>query len=155
MLRVQPLLWNNWVNTFPRKWIHATIEELCFLCGPCWGVIKRTKKIVWGSWVSRRQPARILTWEQINWIAELRHQNYWVQFSWKLKVRLWREDFMCAVLQSYLECVIQWDYYSSCVKIRCQETASGDCNRLRTLVGVTVNCKVWKSAIALYYELSI
>jgi hypothetical protein len=34
--------------------------------------------------------------------------------------------------------------YSSCVKIRCQETESGDCNRLRTLECVTVNCKVWK-----------
>jgi hypothetical protein len=36
----------------------------------------------------------------------------------------------------YLECVIQWDCYKSCFKIRCQETASGDCNRLRTLVCV-------------------
>jgi hypothetical protein len=27
-------------------------------------------------------------------------------------------DFVCAVVQSYLEC----DSYSSCVKIRCQET---------------------------------
>jgi hypothetical protein len=26
--------------------MHATIEELCFLCGLCPGVIKRTKKIV-------------------------------------------------------------------------------------------------------------
>jgi hypothetical protein len=33
----------------------------------------------------------------------------------------------------YLEWVIQCDCYSSCAKIRCQETASGDCNRLRTL----------------------
>jgi hypothetical protein len=33
--------------------------------------------------------------------------------------------------------------------IRCQETASADCNRLRTLVGVTVNCKVWRFAVAL------
>jgi hypothetical protein len=43
----------------------------------------------------------------------------------------------------YLECVIQWDCYSSCVKIRCQETASGDCNTQRTLVCVcqwSANC---------------
>jgi hypothetical protein len=52
-------------------------------------------------------------------------------------VRLWREDFVW-----YLECVIQWDCYSSCVKIRCQETASGDCNRLITLVCVSVICKM-------------
>jgi hypothetical protein len=44
----------------------------------------------------------------------------------QLAVGLWREDFTCAV--------IQWDSYSSCVKIRCQETDSVDCNRLRTLV---------------------
>jgi hypothetical protein len=31
-----------------------------------------------------------------------------------------------------LECVIQWDCCSFCVKILCQETASGDCNRLKT-----------------------
>jgi hypothetical protein len=37
-----------------------------------------------------------------------------------------------AVERRYLECVIQWD----CVKIRCQEMASGDCNRLWTLVRV-------------------
>jgi hypothetical protein len=36
------------------------------------------------------------------------------------------------------------DCYSSCVKICCQETDSGDCNRLRTLVPVTMNCEVWK-----------
>jgi hypothetical protein len=37
------------------------------------------------------------------------------------------------------------------VKIRCQETDGGDYNRLRTLVGVTLNCKVWRLAVALYY----
>jgi hypothetical protein len=36
----------------------------------------------------------------------------------------------------YLQCVILWDCYSACVKIRCQETASGDCNIVRTLVCV-------------------
>jgi hypothetical protein len=34
-----------------------------------------------------------------------------------LRFNLWIEDFMCAVVQWYLEC----DSYSSCVKIRCQE----------------------------------
>jgi hypothetical protein len=37
----QRFLWNSWVNAFSRKRIHATAEELCFLCGPCWRVIKR------------------------------------------------------------------------------------------------------------------
>jgi hypothetical protein len=45
------------------------------------------------------------------------------------RVHLWRENFMW-----YLEYVIQWDCYSSCVKIHCRETASGDCNTLRILV---------------------
>jgi hypothetical protein len=35
------------------------------------------------------------------------------------------------------------------LQIRYQESVSGDCNSLRTLVDVTVNCKMWKSAIAL------
>jgi hypothetical protein len=38
----------------------------------------------------------------------------------QLAVGLWREDFTCAV--------IQWDCYSSCVKIHCQETDSEECN---------------------------
>jgi hypothetical protein len=45
----------------------------------------------------------------------------------ELEVGLWRlnvffEDFMCAVVQWYLEC----DSYSSCVKIRCQKTDRGN-----------------------------
>jgi hypothetical protein len=48
----------------------------------------------------------------------------------QLAIGLWREVFACAVVQ----CVIQWDGYSTCIKIRCQETASGEFNRLRTIV---------------------
>jgi hypothetical protein len=40
-----------------------------------------------------------------------------------------------------LKCVIQWDCYSSCVKICCQEMANGNCNRLRTVVCVTQTVK--------------
>jgi hypothetical protein len=36
--------------------------------------------------------------------------------QWGLNV--WLEDFLCAVVQWYMEC----DSYSSCDKIRCQET---------------------------------
>jgi hypothetical protein len=49
---------------------------------------------------------------------------------------------MFAAVPRYLECVLQRDSYSSSVKFRFQETDSGDYNRLRTLVCVTVNCKV-------------
>jgi hypothetical protein len=58
----------------------------------------------------------------------------WPRISCKsaqLKVRQWRQDFVW-----YLECVIRWGSYSSCVKICCKETASGECNRLRMLVCV-------------------
>jgi hypothetical protein len=78
---------------------------------------------------------------------ELRHQNYW-----ELKVWLWREDFTCAVVPRYLECVIQWDCHSSSVKIRYQETTSGDCTRLRTLVFAAVNCKVRRLAVVKYIQ---
>jgi hypothetical protein len=46
--------------------------------------------------------------------------------SVEMKVWLWREDFTCALVSRYLECVIQWDCYSSCVKILCKETAVTD-----------------------------
>jgi hypothetical protein len=62
----------------------------------------------------------------------------------RLGVGLWREDFTCTVVQWYLEHVIQWDCCSSCLIIRFRETDSGDCNKLRTLMCVTMNCKVLK-----------
>jgi hypothetical protein len=37
-------------------------------------------------------------------------------------------------------CVMEWDCCNSCIKIRCQETDSGDCNSRKTLVCVKVNC---------------
>jgi hypothetical protein len=78
----------------------------------------------------------------VRFLAVKRRQEVgvkWPRVSCKkaqLKVRFWREDFMCAAVQWYMECVIQWDYYSSYIKIRCQETATGECNILRILVGV-------------------
>jgi hypothetical protein len=65
--------------------------------------------------------------EQLSSAMEADKMALWVQ----LAVGPWREDFTCAV--------IQWDCYSSCVRIRCQETDSGDCNTLRILVCVAVN----------------
>jgi hypothetical protein len=49
------------------------------------------------------------------------------EFSWELKVRPWREVFLCDVVQRYVECVIQWDWYDYCVEIRFQDTANEDC----------------------------
>jgi hypothetical protein len=56
--------------------------------------------------------------------------------SVELKVWRRREDFTCAIVPRNLECVIQWDGYSPYVKFRYQETTSGECKRLRTLVCV-------------------
>jgi hypothetical protein len=68
--------------------------------------------------------------------------------SAQLIVRLWKEDYDVGVKWPRISCksaqlkvrIYVWylerDCYSSCVKIRCQETISGDCNRLRTLVCV-------------------
>jgi hypothetical protein len=152
MWRLRPLLWNNWVNAFPRKWIHAKIWDL-FSVWSVPRVYKRTRKVVWVSWVLRRQPATI--WdgnrgiEMRNWgisweLREILEKAIeWLRRHGKKGIRMWKKS--SCVLQ------LQWDLYSLCVKIRCQESASGDCNKLRTLVDVTVNCIVWKSAIALCY----
>jgi hypothetical protein len=55
-----------------------TTGQPCFLQGPCWGFIKRTKNIIWVSWVSRCQPTRIWAWEQ-------RNLNKVVFWSWLLQ----------------------------------------------------------------------
>jgi hypothetical protein len=58
-------------------------------------------------------------------LAELRRNG-------KKGIRLCK-DFMC-------DLKLQRD----CYKYVCQETASGECVRLRALVFITVNCEVWK-----------
>jgi hypothetical protein len=61
----------------------------------------------------------------------------WPSVAIWLRLRLWFENYKSAAVKVglyvwYLECVIQWDSYSSCVKIRCQETDSGCSNGRRT-----------------------
>jgi hypothetical protein len=123
LCKQRPFLRNNQVNKFPLscssflilQQLKATIEELCFLRVPCRGVIKRSQ-------LSFETPAC----QTMNLgVEELMHRNYWAQFR-ELKVWLWK-DFICAAVQWYLACVIQWDCYSSCIKIRCQESANGTC----------------------------
>jgi hypothetical protein len=101
-----PLLCNGTVN------MTTAIEGLCFLRGPCREVILKTTgatQLVDKSSVQEAVKKRV----SCQGMALKRRHCVW-----------------------YLECVIQWDCYSSCVRIRCQETASGDCNRMRTLVFV-------------------
>jgi hypothetical protein len=77
------------------------------------------------------------------------HSSMWLWLWWPKQLsveisvlyrRLWRKSVICknAAVKRWIYvwlfgCVIQWDSYSSCVKIRCQDTANGDCNPLRTL----------------------
>jgi hypothetical protein len=151
----RPFLGSNQVNTFPllcsrlliMQQLETTIEMLCFLHGPCRGVIKGQRSL---SQLSFDASLRI--YEIGSRGTELRNWGNRIieSSSVELKVWLWKEHFLYAVVQWYLACVIQWDCYSSCIKIRCQESASGACIELRTLMDVTVNCKLWKSTIALY-----
>jgi hypothetical protein len=89
---------------------------------------------------SRKETAAAaMNWIESSGVGSRQMMEESSEFSWELKVRQWREDFTCAVVQWYLE----WfsETVTSCVKIRCQETDSGDCNRLRTLVFAAVNYK--------------
>jgi hypothetical protein len=73
----------------------STVERLCSLHNPYRGVVKRTVKIAWVSWASRRKSARIWSWKQRTWTEELRHQNYWVQFSGVRSLVVKRKFYVC------------------------------------------------------------
>jgi hypothetical protein len=88
-----------------------TIDRMCFLRGPCRGIIKGQRR------------------------SSLR--NWQLQNDGKKGLRLWQEDFLCNF-------ELQWDCDESVARIRLKKTE----NRSAC---VTVNCKVCKSAIALYY----
>jgi hypothetical protein len=89
---------------------NSTIEERCFLCGPCRDISKGQ------SWLSQFSSIRETVKKRVSFKSA----------AVKGRCFMW-----------YLERVIQWGCYSSCIKIRYQETANGDCNRLRTLVYVS------------------
>jgi hypothetical protein len=85
--------------------------------------------------VSRRQPARIWAWEQRICI-ESSLRNWQLQNNGKKGIRLWKEEFMCGLK-------LQWECYKSVARIRLMKTE-------KPSAYVTVNCKVCRSAIALY-----
>jgi hypothetical protein len=99
-----------------------TIERLCFLRGSYQRIKKKQGMSIESVEFSDARLPRYELWSRG---IELRHQYYWVQFV-QLTVGLRRKDFTCAVMQ--------WECYSSCIKIRNQETDSGDYNRQRTLL---------------------
>jgi hypothetical protein len=53
------------------------------------------------------------------------HGNFLVEEVSLWRLNVWFEDFMCAIVQWYLQC----DSYSSCVKIRCWETVRENLQR--------------------------
>jgi hypothetical protein len=118
------------------KHAFSTIQTLCFTRGPWWGATKRAKKIVRVSWVSRRQPARIWAREHRNRIQKVGSRR-WLRRNGK-------KGLCCAKKTS---CVVWSD----------SETVMKSVARIRLVNNenpsacVTVNCKVYRSAIALYY----
>jgi hypothetical protein len=123
-------LGNGLENTFPHQQIHTTMQLLlnvgCFLCGPCqdrlYGTVRSTylynnRGAVFSAWSTPR------SYLEDNWGDS-------VQLS-SVQEAVRRRLVIIGVCNSVR-------LYSSCVKIRCQETASGDCNRLRTLICVSV-----------------
>jgi hypothetical protein len=78
-----------------------------FLCSPCCGymtrAVRKLELVVVCQFSVGHSHGKFV-------VEELEVGQWWLN--------VWFADFMCAVVQWYLEC----DSYSSCVKIRCQET---------------------------------
>jgi hypothetical protein len=142
------LLGNGSVNTFPLQRIrkqqssksvamqwrcnHAfpTIETMCFLLGSCKVVIE--KGSVEKNWVEFRD-ASLPGYELGSRGIQLSRQ---LQNNGMKGISLWKEDFMCDLKW-------QWDCYKSVAWMRLVKTEN-------TSACVTVNCKLCRSAIALY-----
>jgi hypothetical protein len=127
----RPLLCNGAVNTL------KTIRDNWRRCFPCKVVVKKNSigQQSVQSRVSRRQPAGTWAWEQRNW-TESSLRNWQLQNIGKKGIRLWKEDFM-------YDSKWQWDCYKSVARIRLVKTEYPS-------ACVMVNCKVCRSAIALY-----
>jgi hypothetical protein len=138
---------------------HATVEVLldhkngimCFLCGWCRDVKSKTvwsnellvedvsSSAEWSGWCVRDAVVSTVESNPVK-----RRQGGWCEMTGSLGPsllicqlttilhgRLWQED-LSAGIRRIFPC-----------RSRCQETASGDCNRLRTLICVSVTCKVY------------
>jgi hypothetical protein len=132
-------------------------RSFVFCYGSCRVIIKDTDgRLIQSS--SRRQPARIWDWEQRNRneksgllsAGQLRHECGPV----KERLSVWFEDFMCAVVEWYLEHVLYNDQEPNSERFAEKwpllRAATASVNRLR---GVNVEWSaVWKSARALFFS---
>jgi hypothetical protein len=112
-----PFLSNSSVNTFPWKWTHATIEEWCFLLGPRRGRIS----VFQLSEVKYLGDESVVSWQSaceektrtLVWYGRQPGTQLKVGSSVGFCMGGCEEKFVARV---QLECVIQWDCYSSCIK---------------------------------------
>jgi hypothetical protein len=104
MLQLRPLLGNGLLNAFPLK---QTCNHRTY--------IARQRNCKHASLTTEVGVFRVVREEELSWRQSVLQVRSWRRIRSR---RVWSEDFICAVVQRYLEC----DSYSSCVKIRCQET---------------------------------
>jgi hypothetical protein len=149
--RINRLLGNDSLNTFPREPTRVTIGYLllgngpvntpktiwnnrrrCLPWGPTRGCITKSSKEA----VSGCQKLREFIWVVKKWVELWRWYSKVIEKKWQERIRLWQEDFM-------YDLKLQWDGYKSVARIRLMKIENpSSC--------VTVNWKVYRIAIALY-----
>jgi hypothetical protein len=132
--------WDLWIcsqEPWPLDHRGGRMVRLCFPLVPSRVVVNKNsvEQPRAKSRVSRCQPAKIWAWEHGNWI-ESSLRNLQPQNNGRKGIRLRKEDFLVWFEWS-------WDCYNSVARIRLVKTENPN-------ACVTVNCKVCRSAIALY-----
>jgi hypothetical protein len=149
------------INTFPRKQTRTRIGRLllsnrsvntpkiirdhrrrCFYWGPPQGYITGSSKVAVSCQKLRKFSWRIVHFSDLSRIVSSSGDGSlrWLRRTGKIGIRLCKEDFMC-------DLKLQWDGYKSVARIRLMKTENPS-------ACVTVNCRVCRSAIALYCLLS-